>query len=74
MLDLTSVVMGPFATQILGDLGADVITVEPPRGESNRSMGPGPLPQLSGQYRLIVGNPSAAEFGHPIMTIPWDIE
>lgn len=48
MLDLTSVVMGPFATQILGDLGADVITVEPPRGESNRSMGPGPVPQLSG--------------------------
>lgn len=48
VLDLTSVVMGPYATQILGDLGADVITVEPPRGEANRSMGPGPLPQLSG--------------------------
>lgn len=48
VLDITSVVMGPYATQILGDLGADVITVEPPRGEANRSMGPGPLPQLSG--------------------------
>jgi crotonobetainyl-CoA:carnitine CoA-transferase CaiB-like acyl-CoA transferase len=48
VLDLTSVVMGPYATQVLGDLGADVITVEPPRGEANRSMGPGPLPQLSG--------------------------
>lgn len=48
VLDLTSVVMGPFATQLLGDLGADVITVEPPRGDNNRSMGPGPLPQLSG--------------------------
>lgn len=48
VLDLTSVVMGPYATQILGDLGADVITIEPPRGEANRAMGPGPTPQLSG--------------------------
>lgn len=48
VLDLTSVVMGPYATQILGDLGAEVITVEPPRGDNNRAMGKGPLPQLSG--------------------------
>jgi crotonobetainyl-CoA:carnitine CoA-transferase CaiB-like acyl-CoA transferase len=48
VLDVTSVVMGPYATQLLGDLGADVIAVEPPRGDTNRAMGPGPLPQLSG--------------------------
>src|SRR3974390_3273672 len=48
VLDLTSVVMGPLATQILGDLGADVITVEGARGETNRAMGPGPHPALSG--------------------------
>jgi crotonobetainyl-CoA:carnitine CoA-transferase CaiB-like acyl-CoA transferase len=48
VLDITSVVMGPFATQILGDLGADVISVEPRGGDTNRAMGPGPLPQLSG--------------------------
>lgn len=48
VLDLTSVVMGPMATQILGDLGADVITVESARGEINRVMGSGPRPGLSG--------------------------
>ncbi|HEY5336523.1 MAG TPA: CoA transferase, partial [Mycobacteriales bacterium] len=48
VLDLTSVVMGPWATAILGDLGADVITFEPPHGDTNRAMGAGPHPQLSG--------------------------
>ncbi len=48
MLDLTSVVMGPLATAILGDLGADVITVESRRGDINRFMGAGPHPHLSG--------------------------
>jgi crotonobetainyl-CoA:carnitine CoA-transferase CaiB-like acyl-CoA transferase len=48
VLDITSVIMGPYATQILGDLGADVISVEPPRGDANRAMGPGPTRQFSG--------------------------
>jgi crotonobetainyl-CoA:carnitine CoA-transferase CaiB-like acyl-CoA transferase len=48
VVDLTSIVMGPLATQIFGDLGADVITVEDPRGTLSRVMTAGPHPQLSG--------------------------
>ncbi len=36
ILDLSSVLMGPYATQILGDMGADVIKVEMPGGDSSR--------------------------------------
>ncbi|WP_236795571.1 CaiB/BaiF CoA-transferase family protein [Amycolatopsis sp. GM8] len=40
VIDCTSVVMGPYATSLLADLGAEVIKVEPPAGDVGRRIGP----------------------------------
>jgi crotonobetainyl-CoA:carnitine CoA-transferase CaiB-like acyl-CoA transferase len=50
ILELTSVVLGPWACQILGDMGAEVIKVEPPRGDSNRGLGAARNPGMAALY------------------------
>ncbi|HYG43346.1 MAG TPA: CoA transferase [Bordetella sp.] len=40
VLDMTAALSGPMATQILGDMGADIIKIEPPEGDSIRDLGP----------------------------------
>src|SRR5246127_1223574 len=50
VIDLTAMVMGPYCTQIMADMGADIIKVEPPEGDNTRYISVGPEPGMSGVF------------------------
>jgi crotonobetainyl-CoA:carnitine CoA-transferase CaiB-like acyl-CoA transferase len=56
ILDLSAVIMGPYATQMLGDLGADVIKVEPPGGDTTRQAGHAKHPGMGAVFLTIGRN------------------
>lgn len=56
ILDMTSVVLGPLATQILGDYGAEVIKIESLEGDLMRSNGVNLSPSMSSIYLAINRN------------------
>jgi len=50
ILDLTSVLMGPYATRILADMGANIIKIESPEGDIVRQIGPGRTPGMGAMF------------------------
>lgn len=50
VVDLSAVVLGPYATMIFGDLGADVVKVEPPEGDITRYIEPARHPGMGAVF------------------------
>lgn len=50
VIDVTTVVLGPMCTQILGDMGADIIKVETTDGDSTRHIGPSRAPGMGSYF------------------------
>lgn len=50
ILDLSTVILGPWAGQTLGDMGADVVKVESPSGDTTRQLGPKRHPTMASMY------------------------
>ncbi|MGO3889560.1 MAG: CaiB/BaiF CoA transferase family protein [Paenalcaligenes sp.] len=59
VIDLTTFLSGPFCTQVLGDLGAEVVKIEAPEGDSSRSIPPHFVGEDSAYYLSINRNKSS---------------
>ena len=54
ILDLSRILAGPFATQLLADLGAEVLKIEPPKGDPTRGWGPPFEPGENGESAYFI--------------------
>lgn len=50
IVDLTTVIAGPYATQTLGDMGAEIVKIEPPGGDIMRAPGPARSPGMGAAF------------------------
>lgn len=50
IVDITTIILGPYATQVLGDLGADIIKIEALEGDMNRSTPPHGAPGIGAVF------------------------
>lgn len=67
VIDLTAAVLGPVATQILGDLGAEILKIEPPEGEMMRGIGPARNPGMAAYFLNVNRNKKSVvlDLKHP---------
>jgi crotonobetainyl-CoA:carnitine CoA-transferase CaiB-like acyl-CoA transferase len=56
VIDVTTVVLGPYASQVLGDMGAEVIKVETREGDATRSIGPSRTPGMGSYFAALNRN------------------
>ncbi|MSO77922.1 MAG: CoA transferase [Alphaproteobacteria bacterium] len=56
VVDLTTVIVGPYTGMLLGDLGADVVKIEPPTGDLTRGVGPSRSAGLTSHYMNVNRN------------------
>ena len=59
VLDMTTVFVGPYASQMLGDMGAEVIKVEAPDGDLTRGSGPSVNPGMAASFLQLNRNKRA---------------
>ena len=50
VIDLTSVMLGPYATMMLGEYGADIVKIESPQGDTTRATGPALEPGMAAAF------------------------
>ena len=64
VLDLSQYLPGPYATQILADLGAEVVKIEPPAGDPMRAIGPRDDDGVSAFYKLVNAGKTVVSYNY----------